>query len=454
VNPLEAARGRHLERFEGFVRARAEGEPAWLEALRQQALGIFAEQGLPSTRLEEWRYTSAAPLARIPFTLPEAPGRVGRDDLEALSSPVFACSLFVFVDGRFDAGLSSAGALAGGARLDDLARLRREEPGLLEGHLGRLVDLKQHPFAALATAFLDDGAVLHIPPGVRLDDPLHLVFVGTGGPQALEQHPRLLVRAEEGSRVTLIQDHVTLGGGPGLCNAVTEIDVGPNARVDHVLLQREGPERFHVSNLQARVARDARLFVHTLTLGGAWTRNDLGVRLEDTGAECTLDGVFVGDDDQLIDNHTLVDHAVPHGTSQELYKGILGGKARGVFRGRVIVRPDAQQTRAQQSNPNLLLSDGAEVDTKPQLEIHADDVRCSHGSAIGQVDPDALFYLRARGIPERRARDLLARGFACEITARLPSEALREVIDQVVLDKLQGRGAPAQRAEGERSHGS
>jgi Fe-S cluster assembly protein SufD len=226
----------------------------------------------------------------------------------------------------------------------------------------------------------------------------------------------------------VVQDHVSLGGGAALTNAVTELHVGPGAHLEHVLLQREGGAAFHVSNTAAQLERDARLATHVVSLGGRLVRNDLTVTLAGEGAEARLSGLFLVGGERLVDNHTFVDHAVPHGTSRQLYKGVLGGRSRGVFRGRVLVRPDAQHTDAKQSNPNLLLSDGAEIDGKPQLEIHADDVKCSHGSAIGRVDESALFYLRARGIDEAAARALLVRGFAAEVLAALPEPSLAEAL--------------------------
>jgi Fe-S cluster assembly protein SufD len=242
--------------------------------------------------------------------------------------------------------------------------------------------------------------------------------------------------AEPGSRLRVIQDHVSLGGAGGLTNSVTEVVVGQGARVDFVLLQREADDAFAVSNLAARLERDAHFHAHTITLGGRFVRNDLTAVLADEGAECSLQGLFVGGGEQVIDNHTLVDHAMPRGISRELYKGILGGRSRGVFRGRVVVRPAAQKTDARQSNPNLLIGAGAEIDSKPQLEIHADDVKCSHGSSIGQLDEDSVFYVRSRGLGEDAARDLLTRGFAREILAGLPVPALGDGLDELLARHL------------------
>ena len=249
-------------------------------------------------------------------------------------------------------------------------------------------------------------------------------------------HPRVLVLAEPQSRLTLIQDHVSVGNAPGFTNAVTEVEIGAGARVDFVLIQREPDHRFHVANLAVTQERDSRLSAHSFCLGGALLRNDASVLLAGEGAECRLDGLLVAAGRQLVDNHTLVDHSVPRCTSQETYKGILGGEARGVFRGRIIVRPDAQKTSARQSNPNLLIGEGAEVDSKPQLEIHADDVKCSHGSSIGSIDAEAFFYLRSRGLSAAMARELLTRAFAEEILRALPTPALAAALGDVVQARL------------------
>jgi Fe-S cluster assembly protein SufD len=437
MSALDRARDRFLERFEAQAPALGAGEAPFLAQLRREGRDAFAAQGLPHAKLEEWRYTNLETLAGIPFEQPpEGPAGVDRAAVERLSFPVFACSLYVFVNGRFAPELSSPRALSGGVRAESLADLRTREPERLQGLLGDVAAPKQHPFAALNTAFLDDGAVLLVPPHAQLDQAIHLVFV-TSARDPVVTHPRVLIHAEEGSRATVIQDHVALSGDAAhLSNAVTEVRVDANASLELVLLEREAEPSFVVSNLACRQARDSRFTAHTITLGGRLVRNDASVVLGEEGAECSLRGLFVGAERDVLDNHTLVDHAVPHGTSHELYKGILAGRSRGVFRGRVVVRPDAQKTVADQSNPNMLLADGAEIDTKPQLEIHADDVKCSHGSAIGRIEPDALFYLRARGIPEPQARRLLVEGFAWEILQALPHPALAEALGTLLAARL------------------
>ena len=415
---------------ESAAAKRAPG-PAWLEQLRSSALASFREQGLPTTRLEAWRYTSLAALAKTDFVLPTPAAVASREAIERVCFPVFACSLYVFLDGRYREDLSSPRALSGETRVEVDAELGR-------ARLGTLVDPKQHPLAALNTALFEDVAVLRVPRNTRIEQPVHVVFASSADESARVRHPRLLVLAEAGSQVQIVQDHVRLDAPearaevPGFTNAVTEVFAEANAQVDLVVLQRESDADFHVSNLAIRLERDARFASHVITLGGRMVRNDLAATLAGEGCDATLNALFVGSGKRVVDNHTLVDHSVPHGTSRQLYRGILGGASRGIFRGRVVVRPDAQKTNAQQSNPNLLLSDAAEVDTRPQLEIHADDVKCSHGSTIGQLDDDALFYLRTRGIDEAQSRSLLTRGFAHQVLDALPVEALREGLDEAL----------------------
>ena len=425
---------RFLAAHEAFVATR-DDDPAWLASHRREAIEAFAARGLPSRRDEEWRYTSLAPLAKLDFA-PAAPAALERDDLEALAAPLFACSLYAFANGRAVPGLSSAPGLPGGARCDGLAALLSDGAGPVEARLDHYVDIKAHPFAALNSAFASDGAVVRAPRGVVCDQPVHLVFASVADGTPPVTHPRVVIVAEAGSEITVVQDHVGVGPGAGFTNAVTEVHVGAGARVRFVLLQREDGDRLHVSNLQVRQERDSLFTAHTLTLGGRLVRNDAGVLLADRGAECRLDGLFTAGGESVVDNHTEVDHAQPHCTSRELYKGVLGGGARGVFRGRVIVRPDAQKTDASQQNPNLLLGPKAEIDTKPQLEIYADDVKCSHGSTIGRLDENALFYLRSRAIGAERARDLLTRAFALEVLEHLPTPGLREGLDDAVVSSL------------------
>ncbi len=396
--------------------------PGALGALRRAGCEAFASAGLPDTHHEDWRYTNLAPLAALELALPGPPPAIPRARIEELATPVFACGLHVLANGRHARELD--GLAARGAEVLSL----REHPEAARG-VGELVDLKAHPLAALATALADDGVVVRVPAGLALTDPIHLVFVSASAERPALSTPRVRIEAGRGSRVAIVQDHVSLApSGAHFTNAVTEVAVGANARVELVVLQRENDDTLHAAHTAVRLAQGASFASHVVTLGGRLTRNDLTVVLAEEGAECALGGLYLGTGERLVDNHSLVDHAVPHCASRQLYKGVLGGSSQGVFRGRVIVRPGAQKTNASQSNPNLLLSDGAEIDTKPQLEIYADDVKCSHGSAIGRLDENALFYLRSRALGEREARALLTRGFAAEVLNALPGEPLRDAL--------------------------
>jgi Fe-S cluster assembly protein SufD len=430
----DRALAHYLERAEEFQK-RHVGDPGWIVALRAAALRSLAETGFPRRSQEEWRYSNPAPLLRTPFELPAAGSTLpDAARLEEIATPYYACSNSVFVNARYCEELVAPSVLSGQVRPLSLGSVRRAAPAQLEGRLARLVDPKRHPFAALNTAFLDDGAVIAVPDGVALEQPLHLTFEVTSD---CVQHPRVLITLGRGSRAVVIQDHVCSDAALApFTNSVTEVVCGAGSALDLLIVQREGTSAYHVSNLQARVERDARFAAHTLTLGGRFVRNDAEVALAGEGASASLRGLFVASGEGLVDNHTMVDHSLPRGTSRELYKGILAGRARGVFRGNVLVRPHAQQSDAQQSNRNLLLGDGAEIDAKPQLEIHADDVECSHGCTTGRLDGDALFYLRSRGIGELEARALLTRGFAREVLDALPVPALAAAIEDRLTELL------------------
>ena len=372
-----------------------------LAALRRAGREAFAASGLPETTREEWRYTSLTALATHDFAL---------------------------------ANSAAPRAQARGVEIHSL----REAPGAAPA-LGDSIDLKLHPLAALATALLDDGVVIRVPAGMTIAAPIELAFVSASGERPALSAPRVRIEAGRGSRVAIVQEHSSLAAsGAHFTNAISEIVVGANAQVELTLVQRENDDTFHASNTAVRLAKGARFTSRVVTLGGRLTRNDLSVVLAEEGAECVLDGLYLGTGERVVDNHSLVDHAVPHGTSQQLYKGVLGGTSRGVFRGRVIVRPGAQKTNASQSNQNLLLADGAEIDSKPQLEIYADDVKCNHGSAIGRLDENALFYLRSRGLGEREARGLLTQGFAAQVLNALPSEALRDALAADFAQRVSG----------------
>ncbi|MFP6641516.1 MAG: Fe-S cluster assembly protein SufD [Myxococcota bacterium] len=413
---------------------------ASLRGMRTEALAAFQQQGLPHRKLENWRHT---PLTAIEDASPEPPTGVPartesdlRSSLASLAGPGEEFERAVFVDGQLNDGLSSLRDSDSGpsCRAFETAVADPIDGASLRALLGTLADPKRDAFTALGTAYMQGGAVVRLPTGCRADRPLHLLFVWTH--RRSLQCPRILVLAESGSEAVVLAEHVSMGETDSLTNSVSELFLAPGAQLDWVVVERPGESALRVSNLHCKQEKDSRLGLHMLSLGGRFARTDIAVRLADTGAEVDLNGLFLGTSDRLVDHHTEIDHAMPHGQSRQLYKGILAGHSRGVFRGMIRVSPHAQKTDSRLSNPNLLLSDTAQIETEPQLEIHADDVKCSHGSTVGQLDLEALFYLQTRGIGFDDACNILTRGFATEICDRLPHENLRRYARSLVSETL------------------
>lgn len=408
----------------GFEKKRFE-DPAWLAEIRREAFARFAALGLPAPRSEAWKYTNVARIARTPFRPAAGPGSV--DVTAAFHFPAGDGARVVFVNGRYSPELSRAGD--GVVVFRSLREALREDPQSVEPHLARHAGFQDSVFTALNTAFLEDGAFILIPRGAVVPEPIHLIFLsGTdGGGEPTISHPRNLIVAGPNSEAAVIETYI--GQDLYFTNAVTEIVCGDGSVLSHYKVQRESLSAFHVQTLQAVQDRASSFTSHNICLGGDLARTDLNVLFRAEGSECTLNGLFLAAGTQHMDNHTLVDHAKPHCTSRELYKGILDGRSRGVFHGKVIVRPDAQKTDAIQINKNLLLSREALVNSTPALEILADDVKCKHGSTIGQIDANALFYMRSRGIAEEEARALLTYGFAADLTGRLRVPWIRAEIE-------------------------
>lgn len=437
MTELTAARDRYLSDFEAFERTDRAAGPDWLRAIRRGAVERFAELGFPTSRDEDWKYTSLAPLEKFRFRplldgAPEEPA----PELIARFALGEASNRLVFVDGRHSAKLSAAGPLPGGVRLLSLAEALVTDTGLVEAHLARHADHGRHGFTALNGAFLQDGLFLYVPPGVRVAEPIHVVFIGRATENPTLAQPRNLIVVERQAEATVVESYAGLGHDLYLTNVVTEVVAGAGAVVDHYKVQEESERAFHVSTNRVTQARDSRVAFCSVALGARLARNEVHVLLDAEGSECTLSGLYVISAQQHVDNHTVVDHAKPRCTSRQLYKGVLDGRSRAVFSGRIIVRPDAQKTDAHQTNKNLLLSDGVEVDSKPQLEIFADDVKCTHGAADGQLAEDALFYLKSRGLGDEAARTLLTYGFASEILARIGVTSLRTRLDELVIARL------------------
>ncbi len=414
--------------FAGLRRTQA-SEPAWRARQREEAFALFNALGMPTRHDEEWRFTPIAPIIETPFALP-----AGNPVVETLPADLAGVAEIeaVFVNGKFDAERSSLGALPAGVTVQSLAQVLAAEPDALASWLGSTLAASDGAFTALNAAFAEDGAVIRIAPGTVCEQPIHLRFVSGGVSQPMLVSPRTLVIAGPASQATIIESYSSLPGAVTLTNAVTEIVAAEGAVIDHYKVQSESFEAFHIARMNVALARDTNVSSHSFTFGGGIVRNDIAARLGGEGGECTLNGLYYANGRRLIDNHTAIDHALPHCQSHELYKGILNDRARGVFNGKIYVKPDAQKTDAKQTNKTLLLSEQAQINTKPQLEIFADDVKCTHGATVGQLDADALFYLRARGIGVEAARAMLTRAFAIEVVDRIKPERLREAVDALL----------------------
>ena len=408
--------------------ARSKGGP--LRLLREAAFARFAKLGLPTTQDEEWKYTSLAPLAQMRFE-PDAETSVRDIDRWTLGD---GATRLVFVNGRYRPELSSRAP--GGVFVGSLAVALAERPELVERELARHADEHRDALAALNTAFIEDGAFVHLPAGAVLQAPIHLLYVSAAPGKPTLSQPRNLIVAGANSQATVVETYAGLGDEVYFTNAVTEVVLGENARLDHYKLQEESTRAFHIALTRVQHGRDSRFTSHSVALGAALARNEVRALFASEGSECTLNGLYMATGKQHLDNRTLIDHKSPRCTSRELYKGVLDGQSRGVFSGRVLVRQDAQKTDASQTNKNLLLSDDAVLDTKPQLEIFADDVKCAHGAAVGQLDENALFYLRTRGIGHEEARSLLTYAFASEMVNLVPLGPLRARVRDLVTSKL------------------
>jgi Fe-S cluster assembly protein SufD len=428
----------YLRSFEEGLNGKAESP---IQGLRKEAIDLFAALGFPTTRDEDWKHTNVAPVLRTPYK-PVAGCDANGVTASQLEPYTFEqagldAARFVFVNGFFSPELSSTGDLPEGLVAESLASAVDSHGETVCRHLAQHASYNDHAFRALNTAFVRDGAFVHIPEGRALDRPIHCVFVAAANGEPTVSHPRSLVVAEPGSNATVIESHVGLGDGPCFSNAVTEVVAGENAHVDHYKLTLAGPSFFQVATQQVHCGRNSNVSSQAITLGGRLVRNEANALLAGEGCEATIDGFYMLDGDQHVDNHTLIEHAEPHCSSHELYKGILDGNSRGVFRGKIYVHQKAQKTDAYQANRNLLLSDDAHINSKPQLEIYADDVKCSHGSTIGQLDSDSLFYLRSRGVGREMARRILVEAFAGDLIDRIRVEPLRAYLRSLVADRIE-----------------
>jgi Fe-S cluster assembly protein SufD len=403
---------------------------AWLDERRGAALERANALSVPTTRDEEWRFTDLSQLTRLQL-------RAGGGSVNLAAAALAPCFVpeagarLVFVDGVYAPALSTAGGEASGARVMPLAVALQGEVRSMEEHLGRLARFEHNVFAALNTAHLRDGAVIVVPKGAACRKPVHVLNVATQG--GIAAYPRCLVVAETGAECTVIEEYFALTEDAYFTNAVAEIALAPGARLRHIKLQRENGRGFHIATCAVSVAKDASYISQTVSLGARLSRYDLSVALNGEGASADIDGLALISGRQLADTHTLIDHAQPNGRSTQLHKTIVDGAAHAVFSGKIFVRPGAQLTDSSQQSRNLLLSDKATVDTKPQLEIFADDVKCAHGATVGQLDAEQLFYLMSRGLPERAARNLLTYAFGAAVIERIPVRSVVMRLEQAVM---------------------
>ncbi|MCY1074759.1 Fe-S cluster assembly protein SufD [Archangium lansingense] len=433
----EAGLQHYLDLAERFQAERAAGAPAWLRAFRQEGIAQLARQGFPTTKLEDWKYTNVAPISGQAFSPVRTVHEAGVEAAVARLALPGTGPMLVFVDGWYVRELSRLEGLPEGLTVRSLREaLQDGEP--LETLVGSRARAEASAFTALNAALLEEGAVVKVAPGTVCSEPVQLLFLARGDKHVALSSPRVVVQAGDNSELMLVESYVGAAPGVSFTNAVTEVVLGAGARLTHLKLQAESEAAFHIGGLHVELGRDSRFASHLISLGGALARNEVHSAFGAEGGECTLQGLYVGHGTQHLDNWTNLDHAHPRCSSRELYKGVLDDKARGTFHGKVLVRPDAQQTDARQANRNLLLSEAAMADARPQLEILADDVKCAHGATVGRLDEQALFYLRSRGISRAEAESLLTHAFATEVVGAVPLASLRDQVEELLARKLPG----------------
>jgi Fe-S cluster assembly protein SufD len=428
---------RYLEQFRDFINDEASTAPEWVKARRLESIDRFAVLGFPTTKNEDWHFTSVAPIAEREFTFVAArTGDVERSDLEPFGFGGEEWHTIVFVNGRYAPELSSLSHLDPRVRVLPLAEAWTEAPELVR-LIGTIVtDAKLHAFTALNTAFMPDGVVLHVPKEVTLRQPIHLLFVTDANAAKTVMYPRNLIVVDRGARATVLESYVGLSDASYFTNAVTEVSVADGATLEHYKIQREGRRAFHVGTIETKQGRDSHYISFSFATGGSLTRTNIYTKLDGEGCGSTLNGLYMLDGEQHCDHQTKIEHAEPNCFSREVYKGVLDGRSHGVFNGKVYVHPAAQKTDGKQTNNTLLLSREAQVDTKPQLEIFADDVKCTHGATVGKLDEIAWFYMKSRGMDAEAARRLLIYAFAADVLETIEQAEVREGLERVTLERF------------------
>jgi len=426
----------YISNFGEFEKRLNGGKESSIHQKRKDALSNFSRLEFPTIKDEEWKYTSIAPLLKYNFVPSYEKKIVSKDFIKSLLFDEMEHSLIVFINGRYSAENSILLNLPEGVIAGSIANEIRKNNEVLLKYFGKYADHQNHIFTALSTTYTEDGGFIYIPTGKIVEEPLHIIFITDSGNEKILIQPRNLFIAEKKSQVTIIEHYVGNEGEIYFTNSVTEIVAKENAVVDHIKLQEESKKAFHIARMEVDQERSSNFSSHLISTGADLTRNDFNARFNNEGGECTLNGLYIIDGTQLFDAHTLMDHAKPHCNSHEHYKGILDDKSRGVFNGKIIVRQDAQKTNAFQENNSILLSDEALVNTKPQLEIFADDVKCSHGATIGQMDDDAKFYLKSRGIGEEASKGILLHAFASDVITSIKIESVRNYIEKIITEKF------------------
>ncbi|MGA7161960.1 MAG: Fe-S cluster assembly protein SufD [Bacteroidota bacterium] len=431
---------RYLSDFYAFENNGASHDPSWLKSFRHSGLERFSELGFPTIKQEDWRFTNILPLTKNSFYhAPEKQTpKVNRSEVKKHIIQESSKSVLVFINGHYNKDLSDVSGLPKEIVAGSLGEYFTAHGDLIRRYLGKHLLLHNHPFAALNTAFIDDGAFVYIPERIKSTSPIQLLFLSRAqGNRLVASYPRNLVIAEKGSSATIIESYISLSEEIYFTNTVSEVFIEEESEVDYVKIQRESESAFHIGTMQAEQGSQSRFTAFSLALGGAIARNDVNINVSGEQCETMLDGLYLPANDQLVDHHTFIDHKQPNCSSREIFKGIITGSSRSVFNGKIFVRKEAQKTDSKQTNRNLLLSDKATVDTKPQLEIFADDVKCTHGATVGGLDAASLFYVKSRGISEEAARALLTVGFAGEVTNYINNVDLRKHVDSLVIERLQ-----------------
>ncbi len=426
----------YLKLFEASIKGSK--DPTWISALRKEAFASFRELGFPTREHEDWRYTNLAPVAEADWQLESG---LCQDQIQIqklqLGDPEW--HRLVFVNGNFSPTLSSVSKFPAGVKAGSLCEALKSDSIIAEQYIGKFADHKNEALVALNTAFIHDGAFIFIPKGIEIDKPIHLLFVSHDTGKELIAQTRNLIVAGELSKAVIVESYISLEDHRYFNNSVTEVALGPGSNVDLYKDEKESINAFHIDTTRVSVDRNASFNSTSIALGADLSRSGLHVALDAPGAFCDLKGIYFVTGKQHVDNHLFVDHRKPNGTSKQLYKGILDGRSSGVFSGKIFIRKDAQKTDAEQTNKNLLLSEFAKVDTKPQLEIFADDVKATHGAAIGQLNEEEVFYLKSRGIGDQNARGLLTFGFASELVEKIKLNPIRWELDRIFWTRLQER---------------